>query len=78
MSILSKLFHREAKEAAVPEAAGQCLHVALVPRWTDNPADMGNEEKASSWECTACGASFPPDEARRLRETEAERVRAKR
>lgn len=77
MGILGKLFHRETEEATA-SASAECPHANLVPRWTDNPEDMGNEEKASSWDCTSCGQSFPPDEARRLQEAEAERVRAMR
>lgn len=75
MGILSKLFHRETEEG-IAAAPAECQHANLVPRWTANPEDMGNEDKASSWDCTGCGASFPPDEARRLQEAEAERVRS--
>ena len=74
--ILSKLFHRETEDETATAPPAACHHANLVPRWTDNPEDMGNEEKATSWDCTGCGASFPPDEARRLQEAEAERVRS--
>lgn len=52
-----------------------CLHAALVPRW-ESVADMGHEERATSFRCDACGSTFTPAEAQALRRTEAERIRS--
>jgi len=51
-----------------------CLHVALVPHW-DDPADMGQEEKASRFLCEGCRQEFTAAEAREFRATETERVK---
>ncbi len=50
-----------------------CLHVALVPHW-DNPADMGQEEKASRFLCEGCRKEFTAEEVRDFRATETERI----
>lgn len=76
MGILNKIFRRDTAEEEAGPALAECFHASLVPRWTDNPQDMGNEEKATSWDCTSCGASFPPGEAQRLKEAEIERVKS--
>jgi len=74
MSWLEKFLHR-AKPAAPPSVtAAPCTHLALVPKW-DSVADMGQEDKASSYTCDACGQSFTAAEGRALRNTEAERIR---
>jgi hypothetical protein len=76
MSFLKRL-HRERTQQAAPQAAAaghECLHSVLVPRWGDM-ADMGNESRASSFRCDACGEEFTPTEAQALRATEAERLR---
>lgn len=74
--ILSRLFGRKEPESPVQAEPTQktCPHAALTPRW-DDPADMGIEEKASAFYCAACDTTFPPEEGRRLRESEAERLR---
>ncbi len=54
---------------------GPCPHIERVPQW-DDPSDMGRDDLASSFTCTACGAVFTRDEETRLRATEADRVRA--
>ena len=55
-------------------AAAPCPHTALTAHW-DSVADMGNDEKATSYTCQSCNQSFTPAEGRALRATEAERVR---
>jgi hypothetical protein len=75
MKLLDRILHR-AKPAAPPPAqvSVTCPHVSLVPQW-DSVADMGQEEKASGFTCAACGQRFTPEEARALRQTEADRLR---
>ncbi len=50
-----------------------CLHTALVPRW-HSVADMGKEDKVTSYTCEGCQASFTAEEGHTLRATEAARV----
>lgn len=81
MGFLDKLFRRgddaeaEGLHAADPVEQAECPHVTLVPMW-DNADDIGHENKASHFDCGTCGSTFTPDEARHLRETEAERIGA--
>ena len=74
MSLLDKLLHRT--KPTIPSSSTNvlCVHVSLVSKW-DSVADMGHEEKVSSYTCDACGQSFTPAEGRALRATEAERLR---
>jgi hypothetical protein len=76
MGLLDRLFRRSgAPTEAVDDAAGtECPHTTLTARW-DSAEDMGNEDKATSFICTACNESFAPEEAMKLRATEAERLR---
>lgn len=74
MSVLTKLFSRSKQVPEVVQAPRECVHVALVPQWA-TPDDIGKEDRASHFLCAACSSSFSPDETRRLRETEAERLR---
>ena len=71
-----KWFKRSRAEAATPasETAPGCQHVVLLPHW-DVPENMGQEKLATSFACQVCRAQFSPDEAQRLRATEAERLR---
>lgn len=64
---------RTPPEIVAPEEA-PCPHVALQAHW-DSAADMGVEERASRYTCMACGTVFGPEDARRIRATEAERLR---
>jgi len=66
MGILDKLFGD--KKAAEEVEAPPCPHAVLMPHW-DSAADMGHEERATSFVCEACHASFTPEEAQLLRET---------
>lgn len=73
--LFGKLFSRKDEAPVAPApTADHCPHATLSPRW-DDPADMGKEEKASAFVCSACSSTFSPEEARELRATEAERLR---
>lgn len=72
MSWLSRIMGRKSADATPPIVV-QCPHVTLVPHW-DSAADMGHEDRASSYKCDSCGNTFQPAEARELRRTEAERL----
>ncbi len=76
MGFLKRLLRRGTSEQAqtTEVEAPSCPHVALTPKW-DNVEDMGKDSKATSFTCTACGESFNPEEAERLRATEAERLK---
>jgi hypothetical protein len=58
----------------VDEPPPVCPHVTLVAHW-ENAADLGHQDRASWFQCEACGTRFTPDEVARLRETEARRLR---
>jgi len=74
MKLLDRLFHRAKPVSPSPGATGPCPHFALVPKW-DSVADMGQENKASSYTCDACGQSFTVEEGHALQGSEAERLR---
>jgi hypothetical protein len=75
MGFLDRLLHRTptAQTTPAPEPA-PCIHGALVPRW-DNVADMGQEDKATSYRCDSCYQEFTPEEARAMRAIALERMR---
>ena len=63
MGFLSRLLRRSGDDSAAatataPEVVVECPHTAIGPRW-DDAADMGNEAKATSYQCEACGDSIP-------------------
>lgn len=74
------IFRRRRKElggaavAAVAEPSTTCPHTALVPHW-DSSDDIGNEDKATNYVCSACGEEYTREEERTLRSTEADRIR---
>lgn len=75
MRFLDKLLHRAPTATTTPvPVSATCLHVALVPRW-DSVADMGHEEKATSYRCDSCGKDFTPEETRGLWASAAQRLR---
>ncbi len=75
MSFITKLLRRDKGEsAATAVEAPPCPHTALTAKW-DSVQDMGKDEKATSFVCTACGDDFTPEQAAELRATEAERLR---
>ena len=60
MSLLRKLLGGKEKTTAPPTPS--CPHTALVARW-DSVEDMGKQDRASSFFCTACETVFSPEEA---------------
>lgn len=76
MGLLDRLFRRSKGPEAMAEdvISTECMHTTLTARW-DSAEDMGNEDKATSFICTACNQSFTPAEAAELRASEAERLR---
>lgn len=52
-----------------------CLHTVLLPHW-DRIEDMGHADRATSFRCQSCNEQFTPEQAQRLQQTEAERLRA--
>ena len=74
MNLLKKKHHDD--KPTVEEPPTPCAHVTLIPRW-DSAADIGHEDRATKFNCEACGATFTPDQAERLRSTETARVRSR-
>lgn len=62
--MLRKLFKSDEKKTEEIEAP-PCPHTALVPRW-DNIDDMGKQDKASSYFCQGCNATFTPEDAQQF------------
>jgi hypothetical protein len=75
MGLLSRLFGRGDTATAEQEleAAATCPHTTLTPSW-DSVADMGNEDKVTTYTCQGCGERFSAEEGRALRRSEAERI----
>jgi hypothetical protein len=73
MAWLRKRFGRKGAAPPLPPAAERCPHTTLVPRWA-SAAEMGQDDKASSYTCQACAQSFTAAEGRDLRRTEATRL----
>lgn len=78
MSFITRLLRRDKSKASENAAAAveapPCPHTALTARW-DSVHDMGKDDKATSFLCTACNEQFTPEVATELRATEAERLR---
>lgn len=74
MGLLSKLRGGDSNAATETVEAPPCPHVSLLPRW-DSIEDMGDDDKAVSFTCEACGEVFDPARARMLRASEADRIR---
>ncbi len=68
------LFGRNREQQTPTQEKAECLHIALTARW-DSVDDMGIDEKATSYVCATCSAEFTPDEARRIRVTQADQLR---
>ena len=73
LSSIRGLFGSSEPEAALPSDR-ECLHGTLMAKW-DRSADMGDESKATSFVCSACGDSFSPAEAAEVRHRAVERLR---
>ena len=64
---------RRGPAAAAAADVPPCPHTTLVSRW-DSVADMGKEDKVTSYDCEGCGQRFSAAEGHALRATEAARV----
>jgi hypothetical protein len=60
--VAEELVARVGRREATPAPAG-CPHTVLLPRW-DDVADMGHEDRATSFVCEGCGEEFTPREVR--------------
>jgi hypothetical protein len=75
MSFLGRLFRRDQQPEAPDSASTElCPHTALSSRW-ENPDHIGDDTKATRFDCTACGASFTPEEAERVRAETGQRLK---
>ena len=79
MSLLDRLFKRQStsdRQRAAGPATGtaECPHLALAPRW-DSAADMGHEDRATSYVCDSCHQAFKPAEVAHIRSEAANRLR---
>jgi len=78
MSFLKNLRrHREPKATETEirqEQAPECAHRILLAQW-DDPQAMGDESRANSYRCDACGEIFSRDEGESLRRVAAERTK---
>ena len=68
MGVLDKIFGGKKEKGIEAMEAPPCPHAVLMPRW-DSAADMGFEDRATSFTCEACHMVFTPEEAQLLRET---------
>jgi transposase-like protein len=76
MGFLNKLFGRGNTATVDPELEHvQCPHTTLTPSW-DSVADMGNQDKVTSYTCQGCNQSFSKAEGDALRHSEAERLQS--
>ncbi len=69
------LGQRQRREAPATAEVPPCPHTTLTPRW-ESVADMGNEEKVTSYTCQGCNETFTAAEGQALKRHEAERVQA--
>ncbi len=74
MGLFDRLLRRKAGEGSTEAGAQPCPHAALGPRW-DSAEDIGDESKATSFRCEACGETFPREEGERLRAQKAEQLK---
>jgi hypothetical protein len=74
MSVLGRLFKREEQPEAPAEATELYPHTAISLRW-ENADDVGDDKRATRFDCTACGASFMPEEAERVRAETGQRLK---
>lgn len=75
MGLLDRLLGRSKKAEAKPSGHLACPHTVLAPHW-DQAEDIGHEDRATSFVCDACHERFTAQEARVLRQTEAQRLEA--
>lgn len=66
MAWLKSIFRRGPEDSVEREVS--CSHMNLTARW-DDPADVGNSEKASGYDCIACGENFSVQQAEAMGRT---------
>lgn len=77
MGLLDRLFKREAaapRQGLQSGTGADCPHLAVAPRW-DNAADIGHEDRATSFVCDSCHTSFSGSEIEAVRSAAAARLR---
>ena len=74
MGLFAKLRGRSTPSPSAVVDDPPCPHITLVPRW-DNAADMGHEDKVSTYLCDGCKQTFTAAEGQNLRRSEAERLK---
>jgi hypothetical protein len=77
MGLFDKVRARKPAVVDTPEAGAAnppCPHATLVPRW-GSVSEMGQEDKATGYDCDSCKQSFTAEQGRDLRRTEAERLK---
>lgn len=69
-------FGRKKQEEASPQQRAEavspteCAHLVLAPRW-DSVQDIGHEDKAVGYRCTACGTLLTLEEGAAARRRHA-------
>ena len=78
MGFLDKLRRKEAKpqeeQAIREERPPECAHRILLAQW-DDPSAMGDESRANSYRCDACGQVFSREEGESLRRVSTEVIK---
>ncbi|MEX1022064.1 MAG: hypothetical protein WD058_02845 [Dehalococcoidia bacterium] len=78
MGFMSKLRGGSQAEPRQNEARTEppldCPHGTMIPRW-DEAADMGKQDKISSYRCESCSQELTPAEADEVMANEVNRVR---
>lgn len=77
MGFLNKMLGRNDSAATVEQQPDHltCPHTTLTPSW-DSVADMGSEDKVTSYTCQGCNQQFSREEGQALRRDEAERLQS--
>ena len=76
MGLLDRLLGRKEAQSSAGTAVAEpeCLHAALVPHW-DQPEDMGNAERISSYKCESCHEMISRAEGDRRAAAAAQHIR---
>lgn len=64
---------RQRREQPAVSTEPPCPHTTLTPRW-DSVADMGKDDKVTSYMCESCQGSFTAAAGQALQATETARV----
>ncbi len=73
MGLLDSLLRRHKADEEITAEPQACSHMVLTARW-DSVADMGDEDKATGFTCTACGDAFTREQGRQLRSDSSDRI----